>query len=58
MVLHRSVLNWRRGWGKSVMDIVYVKLIGCDGVAEICGQLEEGVMVLHKSMLNWKRWWS
>ena len=40
------------------MGIVYVKLIGCDGVAEICGQLEEGVMVLHKSMLNWKRWWS
>ena len=37
------------------MGIVYVKLIGCDGVAEICGQLEEGVMVLHRSMLSWRR---
>ena len=33
------------------MDILYVNLIGCDGVAEIYGQLEEGVgSVCHRYM--------
>ena len=34
VVFHRSMVNWRRGWGQSVM-----KLIHCSGLPEIYGQL-------------------
>ena len=71
VVLHRSMLNWRRRWGQSAMG---------NGFAEIYAQLEEGgsicqiwthfdmgicafcyiwnlfgVMVFQRSMLNWRR---
>ena len=37
VVFHRSMVNWRRGWGQSVM-----KHMQCSGLPEIYGQLEEG----------------
>ena len=43
MVLHRSMLIWRRGWGQSA--------IGICAFFYICNWL--GVMVLHRSMLIW-----
>ena len=46
MVLHRSMLNWRRGWGQSdryMCILLSVKLIRCNGVAQIYASLEEGV---------------
>ena len=46
MVLHRSMLIWRRGVGlvchRYMCIFLYVKLIGCNGVAEMYGCLEEG----------------
>ena len=48
MVFHRSMLDWRRGWGQSPIGIcalcyiyiyiyiyIYMKLIWCNGFAEI-----------------------
>ena len=44
MVLHRSMLNWRRGWDQSGM-----------GISEFCYiQNICGVMVFQKPMLNWR----
>ena len=41
VVLHRSMVNWRRGpWYMCIL--LYVKLIRCIGVAQIYGWLEEG----------------
>ena len=37
VVFQRSMLNWRRGQGQSVM-----KLMQCSGLPEIYAQLEEG----------------
>ena len=43
MVLHRSMLTWRRGWGQSA--------IGICAFFYICNWLS--VMMLHRSMLIW-----
>ena len=43
MVLHRSMLTWRRGWGQSAIDIC--------AFFYICNWLS--VMMLHRSMLIW-----
>ena len=58
VVFHGSMVSWRRGWGQSVM-----KLIWCSCLTWIYAQLEEGcvslswklfsVMVLQRSMLDW-----
>ena len=45
MVLHRSMLIWRRGWGQSA--------IGICAFFYICNWLS--VMMLHRSMLIWQR---
>ena len=37
VVFHRSMVDWRRGWGQSIM-----KLIQCRGLPEIYAQLMEG----------------
>ena len=54
MVLHRSMLIWRGGVQSAIgyiCIILYVKLIGCNGVAEMYGNLEEGVgSVCHRYM--------
>ena len=39
MVFHGSIVNWRRGWGQSVM-----KVIPCSGLPWIYGQLEGVVL--------------
>ena len=36
-VCHVSVVNWRRGWGQSVM-----KIMQCNGLPEIHAQLTRG----------------
>ena len=48
MVVQRSMLNWRRGWGQSAIGIwalcyIYMKHIWCNGFPEIYAQLEEGL---------------
>ena len=52
MVLHRSMLIWRAIHLQGYMCILlYVKLIGCNSVAEMYGHLEEGVgSVCHRYM--------
>ena len=44
-VFHRSMLNWRRGWGQSAMAICAFFYIW-----NLCS-----VMVLHRSMVDWRR---
>ena len=59
VVFHGYMVDWRRGWGQSVMQ-----LMQCSGLPWIYGQLEEGtgfsllwklfgVMVFQRSMLDW-----
>ena len=59
VVFNGPMVNWRRGWGQSVM-----KLLWCSGLTWIYVQLEEGwgvslswklfsVMVFQRSMLDW-----
>ena len=62
VVCHAPVVNWRRGWGQSVMKInqcndlpeIHAQLMGvhlCSGLPWICGWLEEGVgPVCHEIM--------
>ena len=45
MVLHRCMLNWRRGWGQSAMGIcAFFYLLNLFGV-----------VVFQRSMLDWRR---
>ena len=44
-MLHRSMLNWRRGWGQAA--------IGICAFFYLFNLLD--VMVLHRSMLDWMR---
>ena len=49
------MVNWRRGWGQSVM-----KMIWCNGLPEIHAQLTRGsigVVVCYVSVVNWRRGW-
>ena len=59
VVFYGYMVDWRRVWGQSVMQ-----LMQCSGLSWIYGQLEEGagfsllwklfgVMVFQRSMLNW-----
>ena len=65
LVFQRSMLDWRSGWGQSAIGIcalcyIYMKLMWCNGFAQIYVQLGEsiyqicGVMVFQRSMLNWR----
>ena len=59
MVFKASMLDCRRAICHGYMCIVlYMKLIWCNGFAEIYARLEGGnlcgVMVLQRSMLNWR----
>ena len=47
MVLHRSLLNWRRGWGQTAIGIcAFFYLLNIFGV-----------VVFQRSMLDWRRGW-
>ena len=46
-MLHRSMLNWRRGRGQSAM-----------GICAFCYLLYLfGVVIFQRSMLDWRRGW-
>ena len=47
MVLHKSMVDWRRGWAKSAMGIC----------AFFYMQNLFGVVMLHRSMVDWRRGW-
>ena len=45
MVLHTSMLDWRRKWGKSAM-----------GICAFCYMCNFfSVIVFHRSLVNWRR---
>ena len=56
MVFHRSMLNWRRGWGQSAMVLctlcyICMKLLWCHGFPQLYAQLEEGMgSICHRYM--------
>ena len=53
MVFHGSMVNWRRGWGQSV-----IKLIQCSGLPWIYGQLEGVVQPAKFGVVVFKALWS
>ena len=53
VICHGSVVNWRRGWGQSVM-----KIMQCNGIPGIHVRLTGvsiGVAVCHVSVVDWRR---
>ena len=66
VVFHRSLVNWRRGWGSIchgyMWILLYMKLIWCNCFPQIwsiggggMGSVCTGVVVFHRSIVNWRR---
>ena len=68
VVFHRSMVDWRRGWGLSALVSVHSSICETavsvvvfhrsmvrleEGVGSVC----TGVVVFHRSMVNWRRGW-
>ena len=55
VVFHRSMVNWRRGWGQCAMVLCAFcytwNLFGVLWMGSVC----TGVVVFHISMVNWRR---